>query len=185
MSSPLRISCSNSANLLLGNCLEKPDRALFAMATQRMGRHHRVLFVSRLRDERVTCPRNQPAHTAADTPALACADEFIVIPATADPVGSALSRIAREKPITVGQCIRLVALNVNTRSRHRVHVIGQRFVEILERKLECSERLPYRPRRPEISMYIRGKNVVQQVPGMAIKRNTVEIYHVDDFGFVL
>src|SRR5437588_10016364 len=150
-----------------------------------MGGHHRALFVSRLRNERIAGPRDQPANTAADAPALVSADELIVIPATADPVGSALSRIPREQPITVSQCIRLVALNVNTGTRHRVHVIGQRFVEILERKLECSERFPYGPRRPEISMYIRGKNVVQQVPGMAIKRNTVEIYHVDDFGFVL
>src|SRR6267154_4576494 len=102
MSSPLRISCSNSANLLLGNCHEKPDLALFAMATQRMGRHHWVLFVSRLRNERVTCPRDQPANTATDTPALFRADKLVVIPATADPVRPALSRSAREQPIAVG-----------------------------------------------------------------------------------
>src|SRR5258708_4539516 len=114
-----------------------------------MGRHHRTLFECWLGNERIAGPRDQPANTAADAPALVSADELIVIPATADPVGSALGRIAREQPITVGQCIRLVALNMNTGTRHRVHVIGQRFVKILERELSAATDFHTAPAGPK------------------------------------
>ena len=41
-----------------------------------MGGHHRALFVSRLRNERIAGPRDQPANTAADAPALVSAVAF-------------------------------------------------------------------------------------------------------------
>src|SRR5258706_16252973 len=139
-----------------------------------MGRHRGVWLEAWLGNKRVACPRAQRANTAADTPALVSADELVVIPAAADPVGTADRQIAREQPITVGQCIRLVAVDENAETRHHVEMIGQRLEKILECILDCSGRLPPRSSRPKISMYIRRKDVVQQVPCMAVNRDTIE-----------
>jgi len=139
---------------------EDPDPAGVGFASQRGGGQFELHPGGRLVDERVAGPPRDAAHPAGDPPAGRCAQQRVVIPASAVPERVAAGGLADQAPAAVAEAVRAVAVDVNHMGRHGVLSGVERIVKRREVGLELFAIGPVR-RCAVVGIHVGGEDPVE------------------------